>query len=78
MICAPAEWWKIRQPTPSVLDDSDDSDDKSDGDSAEFAVQLMTPIPDCSRLVCDILMETSGGKWHNLKWTIISLTAHGS
>ena len=41
-------------------------------------VQLMTLIPDHLRPLNNVLMETSGSRQQNSKWTTISLMAHGS
>ena len=60
VIWPPAEWWKIRNPTPSVLSDSDDSDDESDGDSAEFAGAAHDSDP---RSLKATLQCSDGNKW---------------
>ena len=51
---------EIRNPTPSVLSDSDDSDDESDGDSAEFAGAAHDSDP---RSLKAALQCSDGNRW---------------
>jgi transposase InsO family protein len=59
-IRAPAEWWKVRHPTPAVASDSDDSDDENDGDSAEFAGAAHDLDPKSLKAA---LRRSDGDKW---------------
>ena len=58
----PAEWWKVRHPTPAITSDSDDSDDENDEDIAEYAGAAHDLDPKSLKAA---LRRSDGDKWQD-------------
>ena len=58
----PAEWWKVRHPTPAVTSDSDNSDDENNEDIAEYAGAAHDLDPKSLKAA---LRRSDGDKWQD-------------